>query len=89
MYLQAFQDAMAVLLTRGSNHTLSNGIVDLGGAILDLSGGDYLISAPLYIPNYYGNVHVTGGAVWHVLVGSVIGRQARSAHRAASLRAST
>ena len=58
---QAFQDAVAVLLTRGSNHSLSNGIIDLGGAILDLSGGDYLISAPVIIPNNYGNFQITGG----------------------------
>ena len=58
---QAFQDAVATLLTRGSGHQLSNGIVDLGGAVLDLSGGDYLVSAPIVIPLNYGNVHITGG----------------------------
>lgn len=66
--LQAFQDAVAVLLTLGSNHTLSNGIVDLGGAVLDLGGGDYLVSDSIYIPNYYGNVQVTGG-MCHVVCG--------------------
>ena len=59
--MQAFLEAMDVLLSRGSNHSLSNGIIDLGGAILDLSGGDYLISEPLLIPNNYGNVQITGG----------------------------
>jgi hypothetical protein len=61
---QAFQDAVAALLTRGSGHQLSNGIADLGGAVLDLSGGDYLVSAPIVIPNNYGNLHITGGGEW-------------------------
>ncbi len=66
--MQAFLEAMDVLLSRGSNHSLSNGIIDLGGAILDLSGGDYLISEPLLIPNNYGNVQITGGMSWQTSV---------------------
>ena len=61
VFTQAFQAAVAELLTRGSGHFLANDIADLGGAILDLSGGDYLISAPIVIPVNYGNFHITGG----------------------------
>jgi hypothetical protein len=46
--------AMKVLLSqRGSNHTLAEDIIDLGGAVLDLGGGDYLISSPIVIPQLY------------------------------------
>ena len=40
---------------------MSAGIADLGGAVVDLNGGYYLLSAPLFIPSYYGNVHVQSG----------------------------
>jgi hypothetical protein len=59
----AIQAAVAQFLLMGSKHSLSNGIVDLGGAVLDLAGGDYLISSPLAIPQYYGNFRIQQGTL--------------------------
>ncbi len=38
-----------------------SGIMDLGGAVLDLHGGVYLLSAPVVIPAFYGNFHIMDG----------------------------
>jgi hypothetical protein len=47
----AMQAAMSALLSRrGPPVSMASNITDLGGATLDLSGGSYLISAPLVIP---------------------------------------
>jgi hypothetical protein len=51
------------LLTKGANRTLSDGIKDLGGATIDLAGGDYIISSPLIIPQYYGNFVIQRGTI--------------------------
>jgi len=60
----AFMAALKVMLTqRGSNHSLSNNIVDLGGAVLDLAGGDYLVSYPLVLPPQYGNFVIQRGTI--------------------------
>ena len=39
------------------------GITDLGGATLDLSGGEYLISAPLEVPMFFGNLLIRDGTL--------------------------
>lgn len=54
-------------------------IVDLGGATLDLRGGEYLISEPLVVPPFVGNCHFRDGTLraapsfpadkWLVMVG--------------------
>jgi hypothetical protein len=59
----AFQQAVAALLKLGSGHHLANDINDLGGATLDLGGGDYLISSPIVIPENYGNFHIQRGTI--------------------------
>ena len=60
----AFAQAMAALLTaRGPRHTMADNNTDLGGATLDLSGGTYLISAPLVIPGGNGNLHIVDGTL--------------------------
>jgi hypothetical protein len=60
----AFQAAMAaVLASNTSGHHMSDGIVDLGGVVLDLGGGDYLLSAPLVVPPFYGNLRVIDGTL--------------------------
>jgi hypothetical protein len=41
----------------------ANGILDCGGSILDLQGGEYLTSSPLVIPAYYGNLEVRAGTL--------------------------
>jgi hypothetical protein len=43
--------------------TMASGIVDLGGAVIDLEGGQYLISQPIYIPPHYGNIHIMNGSL--------------------------
>jgi hypothetical protein len=42
-------------------HRMASGIVDLGGATIDLEGGQYLISDPIYIPPLYGNLNILNG----------------------------
>lgn len=46
-----------------SQQHLASWVVDCDGATLDLSGGNYLISAPLSIPPGYGNLHVMQGSL--------------------------
>lgn len=59
----AMTKAVAALLSpRGPRHTMASNITDLGGATLDLSGGTYLISAPIVIPSMYGNVQIVRGS---------------------------
>ena len=41
--------------------TMASGIVDLGGATIDLEGGSYMISEPIYIPPFFGNFNVANG----------------------------
>ena len=62
----AFAALMADLLSPSRvNHThrLANGIVDLGGATVDLQGGDYLLSQPLVLPFCYGNLRFVRGTL--------------------------
>lgn len=52
----AFAAAVAALCARNtSGHRDADGTYDLGGALLDLEGGDYLLSAPIRIPGNYSN----------------------------------
>jgi len=39
------------------------GVVNLGGATLQLGGGEYLVSSPLVIPPGYGNLRITEGTL--------------------------
>eukprot|EP00037_Helgoeca_nana_P018239 m.174645 g.174645 ORF g.174645 m.174645 type:complete len:662 (-) comp24362_c0_seq1:222-2207(-) len=60
----AMTAAVAALLTiRGPRHTMASNITDLGGATLDLSGGTYLISAPIVIPAMFGNLQIVRGTL--------------------------
>lgn len=60
----AFVAAMvAVTGHNTSGHTMSAGIADLGGVVLDLGGGDYVISAPLTVPAFYGNLRIIDGTL--------------------------
>lgn len=48
----AFEGAVAELLRRNtSGHAMGGDIADLGGATIDLMGGDYLLSRPIVIPH--------------------------------------
>ena len=42
---------------------MAAGVSDCGGAVLDLRGGQYLISAPVVIPPHYGNLNVNSGTL--------------------------
>jgi len=44
-------------------HYLAFNISDCGGATLDLQGGTYLISQPLVLPPWIGNLHISGGSI--------------------------
>lgn len=60
----AFIAAMNFVLAHNtSGHTDEGGTIDLGGALLDLEGGDYLISSPIVIPSNYSNMAVIHGTI--------------------------
>ena len=60
----AFDAALAALLARGtSGHADESGTVDLGGALLDLEGGDYLLSRPLSFPSNFSNFGMAHGTL--------------------------
>ena len=60
----AFVAAVAELLKHNSSgHMMSDGIVDLGGVVLDLQGGDYLVNAPIQIPQFVGNLRIIDGTL--------------------------
>jgi|EP01047_Picozoa_sp_COSAG01_P030965 hypothetical protein len=60
----AFDKAVAELLRRNSSgHQMAGGITDLGGATIDLMGGDYLLSRPVTIPAGYGNFRIAHGTL--------------------------
>eukprot|EP01084_Bolivina_argentea_P051219 94207_1 len=62
----ALTAAITEATKRGSknpNVSLANGIHDCGGATIHLGGGDYLISAPLIIPQYFGNLRMVHGTL--------------------------
>jgi hypothetical protein len=60
----AFEAALAILLNRSAAGTvMANKIHDLGGAVLQLSGGTYLISKPIHIPAGFGNFKIIYGTL--------------------------
>ena len=60
----AFAAAVAAMVARNtSGHHMADCVVDLGGVVLDLQGGDYLLSAPLAIPQCVGNLRIVDGSL--------------------------
>lgn len=60
----AVQSALAAVLNSSDPGIRdANGIRDCGGATLDLAGGEYLISQPVLIPAYFGNLRITQGTL--------------------------
>ena len=59
----AFDALLSALLSVNYTHRLASGIIDLGGATIDLQGGDYLISRPLVVPFCFGNLHLQRGTL--------------------------
>jgi len=61
----SIDQALAVLVNVSAvaPHKMASNINNLGGAALDLSGGEFLISRPIIIPPLVGNVRITGGTL--------------------------
>lgn len=60
----AFNKAISELLSRRNpNSTMADGIYDMGGAVIDLEGGNYTISDTLLFPYFYGNYQLKDGAI--------------------------
>jgi hypothetical protein len=61
----AFAAALKILLHNRSaaSTVMANKIQDLGGAVLQLSGGTYLISKPIHIPAGFGNFKIVYGTL--------------------------
>ena len=61
----AFTALLADFLSynQSHGHRMAQGFVDLGGAVIDLQGGDYLISQPIHIPPCYGNARIQSGSL--------------------------
>lgn len=61
---EAIMRAISDAFEGPSNGFLMEGIVNLGGAQINLEGGNYLISRPLRLPNPgYGNLMISGGTL--------------------------
>jgi len=59
----AFGNLMKDLLYESPRgRTMALNITNLGGVTLDLQGGQYLISAPIVIPPFFGNIHIMDGS---------------------------
>ena len=62
---KAMTAAVAALLEKGaaSGARMGSNYTDLGGAVLDLQGGTFLLSRPLAIPGGFGNFRVVRGTL--------------------------
>eukprot|EP01065_Artemidia_motanka_P012713 TRINITY_DN1701_c10_g1_i1.p1 TRINITY_DN1701_c10_g1~~TRINITY_DN1701_c10_g1_i1.p1 ORF type:complete len:505 (+),score=193.60 TRINITY_DN1701_c10_g1_i1:205-1515(+) len=62
---KAMQAAMAAMLnkTRIASASMADAIADMGGVTMDLAGGDYLISQPIVVPPFFGNLHFRAGTL--------------------------
>ena len=55
---------LSALFNASAHHKrMAANIVDLGGATVDLGGGNYLLSQPLLVPPFFGNVHFVDGTL--------------------------
>lgn len=60
---QAFEQAVQSALKHGANKTMAEEIKDLGGVVIDLQGGDYLMSRPVSVPSLVGNLKIVRGTL--------------------------
>ena len=47
---KAFGAAVAEAISRASGRLMGDNVKDLGGAVIDLEGGDYIVSTPIVVP---------------------------------------
>lgn len=61
----AFDAAMSEALLHDHGHGMGGRgtIRDLGGVTIDLQGGDYLLSRPIAVPEWVGNMRIVGGTI--------------------------
>lgn len=61
----AFDAVVQAALAHDNGHGMGakGKIRDLGGVTIDLQGGDYQISRPVSIPEWYGNFRIVGGTL--------------------------
>jgi hypothetical protein len=61
----AFAQLLTALQARcaGVARNMSDGISDCGGLVVDLQGGAYLLTEPLVIPQFLGNLRVIDGTL--------------------------
>jgi len=59
----AFASLMNDLLHVTPGRKMAANITNLGGVTLNLQGGQYLISEPIIIPPFYGNIHIMDGSL--------------------------
>lgn len=62
---EAFDAAVQAALAHDNGRGMGAGgkIRDLGGVTINLQGGDYLISRPISIPEFFGNFRIVGGTL--------------------------
>lgn len=61
-FTQLMKDLLQSTTTPPHRRPMAANITNLGGITLDLQGGMYLISQPIVIPPYYGNLHIINGS---------------------------
>ena len=67
---RAFDAALKDALGRGRDGRLmGDNVTDLGGVVIDLEGGEYLLSRPIVIPPMVGNLRIQRGTI-RALVGA-------------------
>merc|ERR1719506_2506221 len=60
---QAFAEAMKEALSRGSGRLMGDNVTDLGGVVVDLEGGEYLLHSPVILPPMFGNIRFQRGTI--------------------------
>jgi len=59
----AFAAAVALAVSRNTTEVMADNIRSLGGVAIVLEGGTYLLSQPVVVPPWVGNLRITGGSI--------------------------
>ena len=61
----AFAQLLAAVQARcaATGRSMSDSIADCGGVVVDLQGGEYLLSQPFLIPQFLGNLRIIDGTL--------------------------